>query len=949
MAEFHNPNQINSGRTQINYNYRKIEPIDSGGYGGVKDEDDNIDQIIAIVLDELKKDGIFDNVIIDEDKIANNVVQYLIDNDLLEVDTNAIISDVKNQIKNDATFIASLKGDKGDPGKDGAPGPKGDPGVDGKDGISPSASDVATELKSDTTFVASIKGEPGANGIDGQPGPKGDPGQDGNDGQDGAPGPKGDPGADGKDADPQDVADILKADTDFLISVKGDKGDPGKDGTAADVEVSAEDGNLLEKKDDGLYVGSDYDNTVSKLKDDGYITDTKVPTKEEIIDNLVNTLDSTGYLIYNATNEDILRSSIAKLIDDAEINGTVDDGSDPPTYTSFTDDLIQQVIAEIGTSANYDVALNQLISDLVKDGLYVNSPVDTAAQYTNLVDYLKSIYLIEYNDPAKKQQVKDHLMNSTIFDDLSENHDTLISIAIQSLKDAGLLGDKVNIGEITSDVMDDLKSSGFLNGYAKESYVDTEVQNLYKKTVQDLEDHTEAMKDQIRKGYQNILDEAIRYFVYEHKTINQSLGPILTFSVAPLTNNGFVVDADGYVELKKDRLYYIHPSIMINSGSNKDVGYSIIKKNGENIIDVYYWSEDNGYSDFLMPIIIKPTEDCAVAIQMSRKAVLYAYGIAIYEIKQPVMTNVNVASYADQVGHGEDTPVGQIISFMGNTAPENYLACDGAVHDIADYPDLADFFNTQFGSINHFGGDGITTFAVPDLRGEFLRGTGQNSHAGNGNGADVGIHQDATRQNYFGVLEDGNRQITNAAVGYTNSNNANDLTQTTMDSSTAPYTGTVLWQHRSSNNTMKSISTFTARPTNTSIMWCIKAFRTFSMKFEDAKIYSEDERVVGKWIDSKVLYQKTVVVQNFLNAAGMHEYQINIPNIEFGFLQSAFSRSVTTDGKNNFFTVDHASLLKDYINAINVNPETIVVSAQQQLSQNGYIHTGYLTIRYTKK
>ena len=81
----------------------------------------------------------------------------------------------------------------------------------------------------------------------------------------------------------------------------------------------------------------------------------------------------------------------------------------------------------------------------------------------------------------------------------------------------------------------------------------------------------------------------------------------------------------------------------------------------------------------------------------------------------------------------------------------------------------------------------------------------------------------------------------------------------------------------------------------------------------------------------------------------MNQYQINIPNIEFGFLQSAFSMSTTTDGKNNLFTVDHASLLYDYINAVNVNPETIVIHSKKQLSQASYIHTGYLTIRYTKK
>lgn len=71
------------------------------------------------------------------------------------------------------------------------------------------------------------------------------------------------------------------------------------------------------------------------------------------------------------------------------------------------------------------------------------------------------------------------------------------------------------------------------------------------------------------------------------------------------------------------------------------------------------------------------------------------------------------------------TPVGTVISVMGKTAPANYLACDGSIVNIADYPILADYFMAQFGSKNYFGGDGTTTFAVPDLRGEFLRGSGK--------------------------------------------------------------------------------------------------------------------------------------------------------------------------------------------------------------------------------
>jgi hypothetical protein len=72
------------------------------------------------------------------------------------------------------------------------------------------------------------------------------------------------------------------------------------------------------------------------------------------------------------------------------------------------------------------------------------------------------------------------------------------------------------------------------------------------------------------------------------------------------------------------------------------------------------------------------------------------------------------------------------------------LAIGARITVLFSNSNLAEFINTQFGSYNYFGGDGITTFAVPDLRGEFLRCTGTNSHANNGNGSSVGIHQNGT-------------------------------------------------------------------------------------------------------------------------------------------------------------------------------------------------------------
>lgn len=108
--------------------------------------------------------------------------------------------------------------------------------------------------------------------------------------------------------------------------------------------------------------------------------------------------------------------------------------------------------------------------------------------------------------------------------------------------------------------------------------------------------------------------------------------------------------------------------------------------------------------------------------------------------------------YLPLVGGGSDmaVPIGTVISFMGNTPPDDYLSCDGNVYRINDYKPLANFIHLQFGSYDYFGGDGIDTFAVPDLRGEFLRGTGTNSHTNalgelQGSGSDVGKHQSGTR------------------------------------------------------------------------------------------------------------------------------------------------------------------------------------------------------------
>ncbi|WP_132030233.1 tail fiber protein [Aquabacter spiritensis] len=70
------------------------------------------------------------------------------------------------------------------------------------------------------------------------------------------------------------------------------------------------------------------------------------------------------------------------------------------------------------------------------------------------------------------------------------------------------------------------------------------------------------------------------------------------------------------------------------------------------------------------------------------------------------------------IGAGGST-VGQIVPFLSNFTPTGYLATDGATLSVAEFPEL-------FAAIgNQFGGDGISTFMLPDLRDKTIIGAGQ--------------------------------------------------------------------------------------------------------------------------------------------------------------------------------------------------------------------------------
>lgn len=95
-------------------------------------------------------------------------------------------------------------------------------------------------------------------------------------------------------------------------------------------------------------------------------------------------------------------------------------------------------------------------------------------------------------------------------------------------------------------------------------------------------------------------------------------------------------------------------------------------------------------------------------------------------------------------------PVGTIITSASINIPEGFLLCDGSAISISAYINLYNVIGNAYGN-----GNGSTTFNIPDLRGEFIRGTD------NGRGVDagrqIGSNQSDAMRNltgtYYGALD----------------------------------------------------------------------------------------------------------------------------------------------------------------------------------------------------
>ena len=129
--------------------------------------------------------------------------------------------------------------------------------------------------------------------------------------------------------------------------------------------------------------------------------------------------------------------------------------------------------------------------------------------------------------------------------------------------------------------------------------------------------------------------------------------------------------------------------------------------------------------------------------------------------RSPVQDEMEMAYLLDAIHKYMAVPAGTVVYVCSHKAPYGYLNADGSAVSREDYKELFSAIGVRFGS-----GDGVSTFNLPDLRGEFIRGLD------NGRGIDAGrelgnVQMDEFKSHYHGFLDRPNMRLESGVYTWT--------------------------------------------------------------------------------------------------------------------------------------------------------------------------------------
>lgn len=218
------------------------------------------------------------------------------------------------------------------------------------------------------------------------------------------------------------------------------------------------------------------------------------------------------------------------------------------------------------------------------------------------------------------------------------------------------------------------------------------------------------------KKYQKYVNTQLDYCYFycgDNNTVVNNTTNLFSY-FTNISNNNMVFDKNGYLKLKKGSRYSIHGSFY-KQNTTDSISFSIIDDTSNILYNAGNITTSGHTGMDLVYVTSELQEDLYIGIFANKKSTISfnSSSIIIQEIARSI--TIDPVEHINTQNGLEDTPVGHIIAHMGTTAPKHYLVCDGSEYNIVDYPYLAEHIKTEFGSYNYFGGDGTTTFEVPNF------------------------------------------------------------------------------------------------------------------------------------------------------------------------------------------------------------------------------------------
>lgn len=179
--------------------------------------------------------------------------------------------------------------------------------------------------------------------------------------------------------------------------------------------------------------------------------------------------------------------------------------------------------------------------------------------------------------------------------------------------------------------------------------------------------------------------------------------------------------------------------LSINGGSDSDYVFHMWAQANDTDIERVFFNHKKGDGTWTPGVEAYHTGNTGVT------------GQAVMATETPAAARQAIAAY----GKAEVDLTGVVMPFATTVPPAGFLKCDGAAVSRTTYADLFAKVGTFWGA-----GDGSTTFNVPDLRGEFIRGfdDGRGIDTGRGFGtaqSDAFAEHDHQIDRYVQVAESG--------------------------------------------------------------------------------------------------------------------------------------------------------------------------------------------------